>query len=151
LFIKEEQVMEIRFISKNANEVAEIIQMVKQDCCIKWFSGLRWTDVEKVAVTFIDNRPVAIGSLSLKDEGQLNRPTIMGMWVTPQLRGKGIGTDLICKLAEECISKYKTYVSINTNDSNVLDIACKKAMNRNRGAMLNRINQKDMEYVNMMI
>lgn len=71
------------------------------------FGGDRWRPVEFVAVAqTATGFPVGLASLSPTDEMGEGGPQIIGVWVTPFYRKRGIGTRLVLVLAAESRRRY---------------------------------------------
>lgn len=65
------------------------------------FGGDRWTCVDYVAYAVKENELIGMATLSLRGEDYSNTPSLVGIWVDPAFRRKGIGTELASLLIEQ--------------------------------------------------
>jgi GNAT superfamily N-acetyltransferase len=66
----------------------------------------RWDSIAIVAVARIGDRIVGIATMAPQHPGQ-SRPEVIGLWVTPAFRRRGIATTLLVALASESIARFK--------------------------------------------
>ncbi len=64
------------------------------------FGGDRWACVTNCAVAMLDRRPIGLATLSPTDECGQGGPHLIGVWVAPQERRRGVGRALVRALAE---------------------------------------------------
>lgn len=97
--------MEIHMYPKNTSEVKKALDLVQEKAPISWvllFGGDRWLHVEAVAIANIDGDFVGLASLALEPDRE---PEVRGIWVDPAHRRRGIGTDLVRYISQECASR----------------------------------------------
>ncbi len=79
------------------------LSLVEQEAMASWvilFGGDRWHSVQVVAIALDEQgQPVGLASLAPTDEMGEGGPQIIGVWVRPSHRRRGIATRLVAVLA----------------------------------------------------
>jgi ribosomal protein S18 acetylase RimI-like enzyme len=70
------------------------------------FDGEMWSPVAVVAVARVDQVDVGLATLGADFVGMEAVPAIIGLWVDPRRRGRGIGRELLVALAAESQRRY---------------------------------------------
>ena len=95
--------MQIEILRPNAPRVQALLAQTPD--VIRTFLSLLWRDVECVAVAQRGGVDVGLATLQPEDDGN-PEPRVAGLWVAPEARRQGIGTELLWAVVVESQRRY---------------------------------------------
>jgi RimJ/RimL family protein N-acetyltransferase len=111
----------IRVCAPTDTVALQVLDLVEQEAQTTWiilFGGDRWQYVQLVAVALDgEGQPVGLASLAPTDEMGEGGPQIIGVWVRPSYRRRGIATRLVQVLAAQstyCYGKPATLMGVTS-------------------------------------
>lgn len=69
------------------------------------FGGDRWSCVDEAVVAEEDGRMIGLASIAPEGEMNSGQPTIVGVYVEPAARGRGIGRQVFLAAIDRCIER----------------------------------------------
>lgn len=89
------------------------------------FGGDRLTCCDDFVTVEENGEPVGIATIAPEGEQMSGTPTIVGVYIKQEFRGKGLGKDLLHKAIERCIERGFTKVRIDCLTTAMLVVATK--------------------------
>jgi len=99
------------------NEVRRIIEQIFPE--IHAYYALKGLRNHRILVAVEDNRVVGFIQFKVVKSGNVNIGHIYYMGVLPEFRGRGIGTELVCKAEEELIKRRADCIIASTQRRNI--------------------------------
>jgi len=115
--------METKIISMS--EVAEFVHSQLSPAVGILFAGDRFSCCDQGVGAFVDGQLVGIATIASEGETYDGTPTIVGLFVSPEHRCRGIGTALMRAAIEQCRERGFSGVRVD-----VMSTGAKKAIER---------------------
>ena len=98
--------IQIEQAKENDRRVDDFRGIMPSDSRLEIFGGVRWHQVEVIALAIDAGLVVGMATLAPGGEYGETVPKILGIWVRTSSRRQGVGTRLIEWLAQESVSRY---------------------------------------------